>query len=79
MEIASQNFETFRLRPDGSELYVCKAASYDIAHFDVELLASKVPAKYVIRERRSCQRHVQNLGPLGSRDLRKLASWPPVR
>ena len=66
MEIASQNFEIFRLHPDGSELYVCKAASYDIALFEVELLASKVPAKYVIRDRRSGQRHVQNLGPLGS-------------
>jgi hypothetical protein len=66
MEIASQNFEIFRLRPDGSELYVCKAASYNIALFDVELLAAKVPAKYVIRDRRSGQRHLQNLDPLGS-------------
>ncbi len=64
MEIASQNFEIFRLRPDGSEQYVCKAASFDIALFDVDLLASKVQAKYVIRDRRSGQRHVQNLGPL---------------
>jgi len=66
MEISSQIFEIFRLRPDGSELYVCKAASYNIALFDVEMLASKVPAKYVICDRRSGQRHVQNLGPFGS-------------
>jgi hypothetical protein len=65
MEISSQIFEVFRLRPDGSELYVCKAASYNLALFEVELLASKIPAKYVIRDRRSGQRHVQNLDPLG--------------
>jgi hypothetical protein len=66
VEISSQIFEIFRLRPDGSELYVCKAASYNIALFDVEMLALKVPAKYVIRDRRSGQRHVQNLGTFGS-------------
>jgi len=62
MEISSQIFEIFRLRPDGSELYVCKAASYNIAVFDVEMLASKVPAKYVIRDRRNDQRHFTEPG-----------------
>jgi hypothetical protein len=66
MEISSQIFEVFRLQADSSELYVCRAASYNLALFEVELLASKVPAKYVIRDQRSGQRHVQNLGSLGS-------------
>jgi len=66
MEISPKNFEIFRLRPDGSELYVGEAVAYSIALFDVEMLASKVPAKYVIRDRGTGQRHVLNMRPLDS-------------
>lgn len=61
MEISSRIFEIFRLHPDGSELYVGKATSYNIALFDVEMLASKVPAHYVIRDAGTGRRHILNL------------------
>ncbi len=54
-------FAIFRLLPDGSELRVGSATSYTGALFEIELLALKVPAKYVIRDRATGQRHVLNL------------------
>ena len=69
----SQIFEIFRLQPDGSELYVGQAASYNIALFDVEMLASKVPAKYIIRDRETGQGLVVNLAPPDSQ-IRNLPS-----
>lgn len=54
-------FDIFRCLPDGAELQVGQAASYNAALFDCELLASKVPAQYVIRDRVTGQRHVLNL------------------
>lgn len=53
-------FDIFRLQPDGSELRVGEAKSYVGALFDLEMLASRVPAKYVIRDRATGQRHVLN-------------------
>lgn len=66
MELLQKTFEIFKLQQDGSELYVGEAMSYNIALFDAELLASKVPAKYAIRDRGTGQRCVLNLLPLGS-------------
>ena len=60
----SKIFEIFRLQPDGSELCVGKATSYNIALFDVEMLASKVAAKYIIRDRETGQGLVVNLASL---------------
>jgi PAS domain-containing protein len=57
-------FDIFRLQPDGSELRVGEANSYTGALFDTELLASRVPAKYVVRDRATGQRHVLNLACL---------------
>jgi PAS domain-containing protein len=57
-------FDIFRLQPDGSELPAGKAESYTGALFDIEMLASRVPAKYVIRDRATGQRHVVNLARL---------------
>jgi len=54
-------FDLLRLQPDGSELHVGKATSYTGAVFDIEMLASRVPAKYVIRDRVTGQRHVISL------------------
>lgn len=54
-------FDIFMLQPDGSELHVGQAKSYMGALFDSEMLASRVPAKYVIRDRTTGQRHVLNL------------------
>jgi len=57
-------FDIFRLQPDGSELHLGKAKSYIGALFDIEMLASRVAANYVIRDRATGQRHVLNLGHL---------------
>ena len=54
-------FDIFRLQPDGSDLHVGEAKSYTGALFEIELLALKVPAKYVIHDRGTGQRHVLNL------------------
>ena len=59
-------FDIFRLESDGSELLVGEAASYRIAFMDVEILGSRVQAKYIIRERKTGERNILNLGPLGN-------------
>ena len=55
-------FDIFRVQPDASEAHVGKAKSYTGAVFEAELLGTKVPAKYVIRDRMTGQRYVVNLG-----------------
>ena len=63
-------FDIFRVEPDGSELQVGEAASYSIALMDVEMLASKIPAKYVVCDRETGQRWLMNLGRLDSSSYR---------
>ena len=64
MQTPQTIFDVFRVQSDGSELHVAEAPSYYLALIDVEMLASKVPAKYVIRERETGQRHVLNLASM---------------
>lgn len=64
VEISTTIFDVFRLQPDGSELHVGEAASYNMALLHIELLGSKVPAKYIIQDRENGQRHVLNFGGL---------------
>jgi len=64
MELSTTLFDIFRLQPDGSELHVGEAASYNIALIHIELLGSKVPAKYIIQDWETGQRHVLNFGAL---------------
>src|SRR5215470_2657710 len=60
-------FDIFRRQLDGSELHVGQAASYNTALFDCELLASRIPAQYVIRDRVTGQKCVLNLRHLDGR------------
>lgn len=69
MHMPQAIFDIYRLQSDGSELHVGEARSYNIAFIDVEMLASKVPAKYVIRDRETGQRHVLNLSPLDGSEV----------
>ena len=65
MEAPTAIFDIFRLQPDSSEVYVGEVASYNTALLEVELLASKNPAKYIIHDRETGQRHIVNLAGLG--------------
>lgn len=66
MQTSLGNFDIFRLQSDGSEMHLGEATSYRIALIDVEMLAAKVPGKYVIRDRETGQKHVLNLGVLAN-------------
>ena len=67
MRTSKITFDIFKLQSDGSELPVGEAESYNLALIDLEILASMVPAKYVIRDRETGQKHVLNLQYLDGR------------
>ena len=72
MQMAEAGFDIFRLQPDGSELHVGETTSYNIALIDVEMLGSRIPAKYVIRDRGTGRRHALNLLPLDSSEVSRI-------
>jgi hypothetical protein len=64
MESCTAVFDIFRLQPDGSEVHAGEATSYTGALQDIELLASRKPARYIIHDRETGQRNIVNLSAL---------------
>ena len=54
------SFEILKLRSDGSEQWLGNVESRDMALFDIELTAAKLPGNYAILNRQTGEREVLN-------------------
>ena len=54
------SFEILKLEPDGSEQWLGNVESRDLAVFDIELTAAKLPGKYAVLNLQTGEREVLN-------------------